>query len=105
MHKPFVLISGLPDHLKIIDMSADFRLLDMKTYAEWYGHEHRAPVLQGEAVYGLTEIYRIDPDLALLVLERRVRRLPGRHVERALVAVHLDPALLARADVEARGQA
>ena len=39
-------------------MSADFRLRDMATYAEWYGHEHRAPELQGEAVYGLTEIYR-----------------------------------------------
>jgi N-acetyl-gamma-glutamyl-phosphate reductase len=39
-------------------MSADFRLRDTDTYAEWYGHEHRAPALQGEAVYGLTEYYR-----------------------------------------------
>ena len=44
--------------VKVIDMSADFRLHDMKTYAEWYGHEHRAPKLQAEAVYGLTEVYR-----------------------------------------------
>src|SRR4051812_30798126 len=44
--------------IKILDMSADFRLRDMKTYAQWYGHEHRAPALQGEAVYGLTEFYR-----------------------------------------------
>ena len=29
--------------IKVIDMSADFRLRDMKIYAEWYGHEHRAP--------------------------------------------------------------
>ena len=44
--------------MKVIDMSADFRLRDMATYAKWYGHEHRAPDLQGEAVYGLTEVYR-----------------------------------------------
>ena len=44
--------------IKVIDMSADFRLLDMNVYAQWYGHEHRAPALQKEAVYGLTELYR-----------------------------------------------
>src|SRR5882672_5411815 len=44
--------------IKILDMSADFRLRDMSAYAQWYGHEHRAPQLQGEAVYGLTEFYR-----------------------------------------------
>ena len=32
--------------VKVIDMSADFRLRDMAVYAEWYGHEHRAPELQ-----------------------------------------------------------
>jgi N-acetyl-gamma-glutamyl-phosphate reductase len=52
------VIAGLPKHLKIIDLSADFRLTDVATYAEWYGHEHRAPELQREAVYGLTEIER-----------------------------------------------
>jgi N-acetyl-gamma-glutamyl-phosphate reductase len=45
-------------NIKVIDMSADFRLHDMTTYAQWYGHEHRAPALQKEAVYGLTEFYR-----------------------------------------------
>jgi N-acetyl-gamma-glutamyl-phosphate reductase len=44
--------------IKMIDMSADFRLLDMDAYAHWYGHAHRAPQLQKEAVYGLTEFYR-----------------------------------------------
>ena len=33
--------------IKILDMSADFRLRDMSVYAQWYGHEHRAPQLQG----------------------------------------------------------
>jgi len=52
------VIAGLPSHVKIIDLSADFRLYDTKTYAKWYGHEHKAPDLQKEAVYGLTELYR-----------------------------------------------
>jgi N-acetyl-gamma-glutamyl-phosphate reductase len=43
---------------KVIDLSADFRLGDHTAYARWYGHEHHAPELQTEAVYGLTEIHR-----------------------------------------------
>jgi N-acetyl-gamma-glutamyl-phosphate reductase len=53
--------------IKILDMSADFRLRDMSVYAQWYGHEHRAPQLQGEAVYGLTEFYRNEIRAARLV--------------------------------------
>jgi len=52
------VIAKLPRHLKVIDLSADFRLADVDTYAKWYGHAHRAPELQKEAVYGLTEIER-----------------------------------------------
>src|SRR5882724_9647158 len=52
------VIAKLPRHLKIVDLSADFRLADPASYAEWYGHEHRAPALQKEAVYGLTELAR-----------------------------------------------
>ncbi|MEQ8195139.1 MAG: N-acetyl-gamma-glutamyl-phosphate reductase [Rhodospirillales bacterium] len=51
-------IAELPDHLKVIDLSADFRLKNVNTYAEWYGHAHRAPALQKEAVYGITELAR-----------------------------------------------
>jgi N-acetyl-gamma-glutamyl-phosphate reductase len=43
---------------KVVDLSADFRLHDTAVYAKWYGHEHHAPELQKEAVYGLTEIHR-----------------------------------------------
>jgi N-acetyl-gamma-glutamyl-phosphate reductase len=53
--------------IKILDMSADFRLRDKSVYAQWYGHEHRAPQLQGEAVYGLTEFYRDQIRTARLV--------------------------------------
>ena len=52
------IIAALPAHLKVIDLSADFRLRDPQVYAQWYGHEHRAPALQPEAIYGLTEHYR-----------------------------------------------
>jgi N-acetyl-gamma-glutamyl-phosphate reductase len=51
---------------KVVDLSADFRLAP-DAYARWYGHEHRAPELQKEAVYGLTEHYRRDVAKARLV--------------------------------------
>jgi N-acetyl-gamma-glutamyl-phosphate reductase len=43
---------------RVVDLSADFRLAEPAAYARWYGHEHHAPELQTEAVYGLTEVYR-----------------------------------------------
>jgi N-acetyl-gamma-glutamyl-phosphate reductase len=52
---------------KVVDLSADFRLADTAAYARWYGHEHHAPELQPEAVYGLTEIHRRDIKKARLV--------------------------------------
>jgi N-acetyl-gamma-glutamyl-phosphate reductase len=52
---------------KVVDLSADFRLADPGAYARWYGHEHFAPELQKEAVYGLTEVYRSDVKSARLV--------------------------------------
>jgi len=55
-----------PD-IKIVDLSADFRLEDPAAYAKWYGHEHHALELQKEAVYGLAEIYRRDIKKARLV--------------------------------------
>jgi N-acetyl-gamma-glutamyl-phosphate reductase len=53
--------------IKVLDMSADFRLRDKNAYAQWYGHEHRALELQNEAVYGLTEFYRKEITAARLV--------------------------------------
>ena len=52
------VIAALPRRLKVVDLSADFRLADVAAYAQWYGHEHQAPALQREAVYGLTELAR-----------------------------------------------
>ena len=61
------VISILPRELKIVDLSADFRLRDPAVYARWYGHEHLALDLQDEAVYGLTEFYRDEIRAARLV--------------------------------------
>ncbi|MCS7088536.1 MAG: N-acetyl-gamma-glutamyl-phosphate reductase [Thermoflexales bacterium] len=43
---------------RVIDLSADFRLRSTSAYAQWYAHEHPAPHLLAEAVYGLPERYR-----------------------------------------------
>jgi N-acetyl-gamma-glutamyl-phosphate reductase len=67
--------------IKVIDMSADFRLSDMATYAEWYGHEHKAPELQREAVYGLTELYRER------IRSARLIACPGCYPTAALLAL------------------
>lgn len=61
------IIVTLPEHLKIIDMSADFRLRDPQVYAEWYGRAHDASDLLGKAVYGLSEHYRSEIATARLV--------------------------------------
>lgn len=45
-------------HVKIIDMSADFRLRNPADYKQWYGLDHTAVNIQKEAVYGLSEHYR-----------------------------------------------
>jgi N-acetyl-gamma-glutamyl-phosphate reductase len=52
---------------KIVDLSADFRLADPAAYAKWYGHEHYAPEIQKEAVYGLVEVHRREIKKARLV--------------------------------------
>jgi len=61
------IIAGLPAHVKIVDLSADFRLFDPASYAQWYGHEHQATDLQKTAVYGLTEHHRDAVKSARLV--------------------------------------
>jgi N-acetyl-gamma-glutamyl-phosphate reductase len=61
------VIARLPTHLKVLDLSADFRLADPAVYAEWYGHPHKALDLQREAVYGLAEINRAAIAKARLV--------------------------------------
>lgn len=49
------LVRTLPERVRVIDLSADFRLADVAVFASWYGQPHAAPELQAQAVYGLTE--------------------------------------------------
>jgi len=53
--------------LKVIDMSADFRLKNPDDYVKWYGWEHAHPELLKEAVYGLTEFHRQEIKNARLI--------------------------------------
>ncbi len=53
--------------VKVIDLSADFRIKDVATYEKWYGIEHKSPEYIEEAVYGLCEINREDIKKARLV--------------------------------------
>lgn len=53
--------------VKIIDLSADFRIKDVSVYEEWYKLEHKSPQFIDEAVYGLCEINREDVKKARLV--------------------------------------
>jgi N-acetyl-gamma-glutamyl-phosphate reductase len=61
------IIAGLPPHVRIVDLSADFRLSDAEDYAQWYGHPHQAVALQKSAVYGITEFAREQIKSARLV--------------------------------------
>jgi N-acetyl-gamma-glutamyl-phosphate reductase len=61
------VVRELPEHVRVIDISADFRLENPETYREWYAHEHQAPELQKHAVYGLTEFNRERIKTARLV--------------------------------------
>jgi len=61
------VVAAMPSTVKVVDLSADFRLRDVATYAEWYGDSHKAPDLQKEAIYGLTELAREQIGKARLV--------------------------------------
>lgn len=52
------VLKTVPKRVKIVDLSADFRLSDPAAYEYWYGHAHQALDLQAEAVYGITEFAR-----------------------------------------------
>jgi len=53
-----VLDKEMLSKVKIIDLSADYRIEDVSIYEEWYGIEHKSPELIKEAVYGLCEVNR-----------------------------------------------
>ena len=53
-----VLTEEILSRVKIIDLSADFRIKDVRTYEKWYKIEHKSPQFIEEAVYGLCELNR-----------------------------------------------
>lgn len=83
------VIKALPDHLRIVDLSADFRLRDPETYAKWYGGQHDATDLQAEAVYGLTEFYRDEIASARLVAGTGCNAATGQYALRPLISAEL----------------
>ncbi len=91
------VVKALPDTLRIVDLSADFRLRDAGDYEKWYGQPHTAPELQAEAVYGLTEFYRDDIRAARLVAGTGCNAAAGQYALRPLIAakvVDLDAILI-----------
>lgn len=62
-----VISEEILSRTKIVDLSADFRIKDVKTYEKWYGIEHKSPQFIEEAVYGLCEVNREDVKSARLV--------------------------------------
>jgi N-acetyl-gamma-glutamyl-phosphate reductase len=91
------VIKALPRSLKIVDLSADFRLRDAAAYEKWYGQPHTAPDLQAEAVYGLTEFYRDDIRGARLVAGTGCNAAAGQFALLPLIAdkvIDLDTILI-----------
>lgn len=72
---------ALAKGVRVVDLSADFRLKDAAVYSEWYELEHPAPHLLGEAVYGLVEFAR--PKLG----EARLVANPGCYPTSILLAL------------------
>lgn len=91
------VIATLPRDLRIIDLSADFRLRDPAAYEKWYGKPHAAPEIQKEAVYGLTEFYRDDIRTARLVAGTGCNAATGQYALRPLIeagVIDLDDIIL-----------
>jgi N-acetyl-gamma-glutamyl-phosphate reductase len=91
------VISQLPKDLKIVDLSADFRLRDPAEYEKWYGKPHVALDLQRQAVYGLTEFYRAEIAGARLVAGTGCNAATGQYALRPLIdagVIDLDDIIL-----------
>ncbi|QPM89856.1 N-acetyl-gamma-glutamyl-phosphate reductase [Pseudooceanicola algae] len=91
------VIRDLPKTLKIVDLSADFRLRDADEYEKWYGNPHSAIKMQAEAVYGLTEFYRDDITAARLVAGTGCNAATGQFTIRPLIeagVIDLDEIIL-----------
>ena len=75
------LLPLIKDNIRVIDISADFRLKDAAEYERWYGVVHPAPALLSEVVYGLVELHRKELPKA------RVIANPGCYPTSAILAM------------------
>jgi N-acetyl-gamma-glutamyl-phosphate reductase len=80
-----LVIKDLPRDLKVVDLSADFRLRDPAVYEKWYGKPHAALDLQAEVVYGLSEFYRDEIRAARLVAGTGCNAATGQYALRPLI--------------------
>ena len=79
------VIKRIPTDLRIIDLSADFRLQNADDYERWYGNAHQALEVQDQAVYGLTEFYRQEISSARVVAGTGCNAATGQYILRPLV--------------------
>jgi N-acetyl-gamma-glutamyl-phosphate reductase len=80
------VIRDLPRGVRVVDLSADFRLEDPAVYEKWYGNPHAAMERQAEAVYGLSEFYRDAIKNATLVAGTGCNAATGQYILRPLIA-------------------
>src|SRR5919201_4355956 len=78
--------------VRVIDLSADYRLRDPNVYAQWYGESHRDLAHLAQAVYGLPELYGEEIPTAQLIAN------PGCYPQTAILGLapliagrHIDP--------------
>jgi N-acetyl-gamma-glutamyl-phosphate reductase len=76
-----VIMKMLHSEVRIVDFSADYRLRDPDTYAQWYGHKHPDPERLGQVVYGLPELFGDQIPAAQLVAN------PGCYTSTAILAL------------------
>ena len=72
---------SLEQDVKVVDLSADFRLKDINEYQAWYGKEHPCPKYMNQAVYGLPELHRNEIALSNLIA------VPGCYSTAAILAL------------------
>lgn len=77
-----VVNEGILNKVKIIDLSADFRIKDVETYEKWYGIKHQSPQFIDEAVYGLCEINRDK------IKDARIVANPGCYTTCSILSIY-----------------
>jgi len=74
--------TAILEKVKVIDLSADFRIKDVGIYEQWYGITHQNPELIQKAVYGLCEIYRED------IKKSRLIANPGCYTTCSILSIY-----------------